>query len=357
MRHAMVPVAVLVTVLVTGCTDGPPRPAAPAAGALADSITDFLARSSSDDVRAVLVVAEDRTVVEEYYGSNADEYRNVFSVTKSVLATLVGIAVDEGLLALDDPLRELLPTRAGAMSPEVAGTTLEQLLTMSGGFPDTSNPSAGDRVFSAPDWVAAALAGAVRPPGQEFAYSDPGAHLVAAALAAATGRTVLDYAREKLFGPLGVDTDPAAEPSFTPAGLAEYEAAGLAWPVDPQGVHTGFGHLKLRPRDMAALGSLYLHGGTVDGQQVVSADWVRQATSVHVPDTGTAVGYGYLWWVDEVDGAAAGMAVGYGGQLVAVLPDRELVVVVSSDVGDHATVDGSTLTYLLDRVIAPAFEP
>ena len=120
-------------------------------------------------------------------------------------------------------------------------------------------------MFEQADWVAACLGSARRPAGKDFAYSDPGAHLVAAVLARATGRPVLDYARDKLFGPLGVDTEPAAEPLFAPEGIDEYEAADFAWPVDPQGIHTGFGHLKLRPRDMAALGSLYLHGGRVDG--------------------------------------------------------------------------------------------
>ena len=310
-----------------------------------------------DDVRAVLVIADDRTVVEEYYGTTADEYRNVFSVTKSVMSTLVGIAVHEGLLALDDSLGVLLPDYAGAMTAEVAGTTLEQLLTMTGGFRDTMNPSAGADVFEQADWVAACLGSANRPAGERFAYSDPGAHLVAAVLARATGRSVLHYAREKLFGPIGTDTDPAAEPRFAPAGIAEYEAADFAWPVDPQGIHVGGFGLKLRPRDLAALGSLYLHGGTVDGEQVVPEVWVLDATSMHVPARGPGEGYGYLWWVGEADGSAAYMAVGYGGQLVEVVPDRDLVVAVSTHVGLHATIDATQLIYLVDSVIAPAFTP
>ncbi|TFV79439.1 class C beta-lactamase-related serine hydrolase [Blastococcus sp. CT_GayMR19] len=353
-RGVVVPVLVLVATSVGGCTGSAPAPDPPPAVDLRGEISAHLDGSAMDDVRAVLVIAGDRTVVEEYYGTTANEYRNVFSVTKSVMSTLIGIAIDEGLLALDDTLAELLPAHAGAMTPEVAATTLEQLLTMTGGFLDTSNPSVGAVVFEQADWVAASLGSASRPAGVDFAYSDPGSHLVAAALAQATDRSVLDYAREKLFGPLGVDTDPAAQPSFTPEGLAEYEAADLAWPVDPQGLHTGFGHLKLRPRDMAALGSLYLHGGTVDGRQVVSEDWTLDATSMRVTARGPGDGYGYLWWVGEADGSPAYMAVGYGGQLVEVVPDRDLVVAISTDVGLHATVDATQLIYLVDSVIAPA---
>ncbi len=355
-RIVVLSVLLLVAGFLAGCPGSSTPPAAtPSAGELRGEIADYLERSALDDVRAVLVIADDRTVVEEYYGSTAEEYRGVASVTKSVLSTLIGIAIDEGLLELDDPLRDLLPTYAGAMGPEVAATTLEQLLMMSGGFLDTWNPSVGDPVFEQADWVAASLGSAVRPAGEGFAYSDPGTHLVAAALVQATGRPVLEYAREKLFEPLGVDTDPAAEPPATPEGLADYEAAGFAWPVDPQGIHVGPGGLKLRPRDMAALGSLYLHGGTVDGERVVSADWTLDATSMHVPARGAADGYGYLWWVGEADGSPAYLAWGFGGQLIEVVPDRRLVVAVSSHVGDHATVDHYALTYLVDSIIAPAF--
>ncbi len=342
----------LLLVLPAGCTGR--RGAEPdgfSPDRLRADISRYLGTTGLTDVRAVLVAVRDRVVVEEYYGTTAEEYRDVYSVTKSVLSTLVGIAVDEGLLGLEDPLSDLLPDRASTMSPAVAATTLEQLLTMTGGFSDTATGDPED-LFGEPDWVAACLASHVG--GRSFRYTDRGAHLIAAALARATGRSVLDYAREKLFDPLGVDTDPAAEPAPSPDYLAEYDAAGFAWPVDPQGVHLGWGELKLRPRDMAALGLLYLHGGMVDGRRVAPETWLRDATGMHVPANGEAEGYGYLWWVDELDDSPAYLAIGYGGQLVAVLPDRDLVVTVSTHVGDHSTVSASATTYLVDGVIAPA---
>src|SRR5215218_7233 len=326
-------------VVLAGCTDAEPAPRAPSADELRREIATYLADDDTmHGVRSVIVVVGDRPLVEEYYGTTAEEYRNVFSVTTSVLSTLVGIAVDQRLLDLDDPLRDLLPDYADEMSPEVGDTTLQQLLTMSGGFSDTATGRPED-LFTEPDWVAACLASRSRPAGR-FSYADRGAHLVAAALARATGRSVLDYAREVLFDPLGVETRPAA--------------GAFAWPADPQGIEHGWGNLTLRPRDMAALGRLYLHGGTFDGEQVVSTTWVRDATAMHVPASGAADGYGYLWWVGELDGSPAYLAVGLGGQLVAVLPDRDLVVVVSTDVGRYASVDVSSTTYLVDSVIAPA---
>ena len=108
---------------------------------------------------------------------------------------------------------------------------------------------------------------------------------------------------------------------------------------------------------MAALGSLYLHGGTVNGERVVSADWTRAATSTHVPARGAGDGYGYLWWVGETDGSPAYRAYGFGGQLVEVVPDRDLVVAVSTEVDDDVGVDRDALSYLVDNIIAPAFDP
>jgi CubicO group peptidase (beta-lactamase class C family) len=266
---------------------------------------------------------------------------------------LVGIAVDEGLLDVTQPLAELLPAYADRMTPEVAHTTLEQLLTQTGGFPDTLNGNAVE-VFKQPDWVASCLQSADERRG-EFHYSDPGVHLVAAVLAHATGRSVLDYAREKLFGPLGIDTVPAAQPVDGPAGFAEYQAADFAWPTDPQGINTGFGELKLHPRDMAAFGRLFLHQGRWNGEQVVSEDWVRTATVAHVTAGKLTDQYGYLWWVGAADGSPAYFALGYGGQMVAVVPDRDLVVVVASEVDEHAWVDNGSTIYLVDKVIAPLF--
>lgn len=107
------------------------------------------------------------------------------------------------------------------------------------------------------DWVPAILAdGTVREPGTRFAYSNSSSHLLAAVLAEATGQSVLDYARQVLFDPLGITTRPATTVVVTDdPGSARYDAApGFLWPQDPQGVHTGFGWAKLTARDMLALG-------------------------------------------------------------------------------------------------------
>ena len=168
-------------------------------------------------------------------------------------------------------------------------------------------------------------------------YSNESSHLLSPILAQATGRSVLDYAREKLFTPLGISTDNAAEPVLREDNIDAYESApGFGWAVDPQGYHFGAGGLKLTAPDQAKIGQLYLDKGQWDGRQVVSAAWVEDSTRAHAPAAGRvtlAQDYGYQWWVTTAAGHPAYAAMGYAGQLIEVVQDLELVVVVASAFG------------------------
>ena len=320
-----------------------------------DVIPDF------DQLRAVVVATEDRILFEQYYRSDPDTYRVVNSVTKSVVSTLIGIALHEGLIgSLDDTLAELLPKYADAMSTRVAGVTLRQLLTMTAGFPGTAGATAP--VFThSEDWVRNILTHPESAPGSRFLYSDGTSHLLAAVLEEATGTSALDFARSRLFEPLGIDTQPAFDPAAREQpqakALAEYQNAGFAWPRDPQGVSTGWWGIKLRPRDMVKLGQLFLAGGRWDNQQVVPADWVDQATTRHVAAEGHSDGYGYQWWTATTDGDEAFAAVGYGGQIIQVVPDRNVVVVTStemreSDMTSQGIDNGLLLNVIEDDIIS-----
>jgi CubicO group peptidase (beta-lactamase class C family) len=306
----------------------------PVAAAVA---ADFNTHTTDDQIRAIVVTVAGRTRFERYYGSSADESRSVFSVTKSVVSTLVGLAINEGKLRLDERLSAMLPRYAATMSPRVAAVTLRQLLTMTAGFPDTSS-GFGAELLSSPDWVRFILSHQDSAPGKLFAYSDYGAHLLSPILEQATGQPVLSYARSHLFDPLGIPTRPAAQPLADDAHLGEYERAGFAWPVDPQGHALGAADLKIRAQDMTRFGQLFLQGGQWEGKQVVPAAWVRQATSAQAGATFqpsidrrfAPTNYGYLWWVTTVDGTPSFFAAGLGGQLIQVVPARNLVIVVSS---------------------------
>ena len=280
-------------------------------------------------LRSVLVLADGRTVLERYYQGEQSDYHHVWSVTKSVMSTLIGIAIAQGKLqGVEQTLVELLPAYASDMSPAVAGTTCEQVLTMTGGF--GADPGELPRVVS--DWVGEILSEPLSAPGGRFHYANGGSHLLSAILVQATGMSTLDYARQVLFDPLGIPSTPAYEPTATGEDWESFdesfEAADFAWAVDPPGVHTGMWGLRLRAQDLARIGLMYLGNGQWQGRQVVPEGWVREATGAQV-DTGGGytTSYGYQWWVTTADGAPAYAALGTAGQVLAVVPDRDLVVV------------------------------
>lgn len=361
---AAIQATVVMAALLAGCSEpAPAPPAIPTAAELAAAVDRFIDESLAPGIRnrrAILVSVDGTLMVERYYDSNAEETAGVASVTKSVVSTLIGIAVSEGSLGLEQTLSELLPSHSDEMTSSIGGITLRQLLTMTAGLPadDGSDPRPAGS-----DWVTDILRrGTVRPPGAEFAYSSASSHLLAAILVEATDQPLLTYARDKLFDPLEIDTRPAFQPILElgrPDPLQAYDRAGFAWPRDPQGVHVGFGYLKMTAEDMVKLGNLYLDQGRWEGEQVVPSGWVRDATTSAVSATGGfgGTGYGYQWWITSAGEHPAFAAIGFGGQMIEVVPDLELVVVASTWFDEDVNFDSRIWETMTSQALVPAFEP
>jgi CubicO group peptidase (beta-lactamase class C family) len=347
------PGAVLSLALIAACaprapsgSGGDPRLAPPALGdglevatpgqvaMNAADLSSWLASAAADqhrDLRSVLVARKGRLVVEAYFdGADRDTPHDVRSVGKSVTSTLAGIALHEGRIAsLDLPLARLVPEMASSPAGK-AGVTLRRLLEMRSGLAvDDFDPRPGafgeEAMDAAPDRLRFAVSVPMAaPPGERFAYASLNTMLLGRAIAAATGRDLADYAREKLFAPLGFGR--------------------WQWRRDAQGQVIAQGNLLVRPRDLLKLGLLFQQGGRWHGRQVVPAAWIAEATGSRStlpedPTTGLGTlyrGYGYQWWTgSERAGAGAAtvplyFASGNGGQRLFVVPDRELVVVVTS---------------------------
>jgi CubicO group peptidase (beta-lactamase class C family) len=322
---------------------------------------DLSYRDEFRDLRAVLVDVCGIPVHEEYRETTPETTYNVFSVTKSFVGTLVGMALADGSLrSLDQTLGELLPKQKSVMSKQVAGITLRELLTMTAGLDaDQADVTVGGWVDTQ-HFVKAILEEGITGTRGTWAYSSATSHLLSAIVAEATGRSVLDYATEKLFEPLGIDTTGAAQPLVEPESAAAYDKASFAWPVDHQGVNFGGGGLKVRPRDMARLGQLYLDGGSWKGKQIVPAAWVREATRGQVAAPGGFGGdhYGYLWWPTAAASLPAFAAIGFGGQLIEVVPAKSLVVVFSTYVDSFGTtpprVEATTYQTIVSAAVVPA---
>jgi CubicO group peptidase (beta-lactamase class C family) len=344
------------------------RTAAPSQQGMDPQVLDDLDTQLSErypQVRSFLVVRHGYLVYEHYWhGFDAADGQELHSITKSIISALVGIALAEHKLkSLDQTIGELLAAHLPKHAdPRVRAITVRQLLTMTGGLPGDDQPTGGDvrlsrRLFQSRDWVEHILG---RPlattPGSSFAYSNASSHLLSAIVADATGQSTLAYARAKLFGPLGIHSDNVFQPRAgkppTPAQLRAYQQAAVAWPRDPQGYHFGFGETKLPARDLAKFGWLYLNGGRWNGSQVVPADYVRASTQPHteLPRLGPGGGYGYQWWTRRVGQHASFVAAGIWGQRILVLPDLDLVVVITTDAQQQL----ETAEELVDQTIVPA---
>ncbi len=268
---------------------------------------------------SLIVMRDGKPLLERYYdGASAAQPFPVFSITKSVVSALVGVAIADGKIAsLQQPLGELLDVPPSA-DPRVRRITLEQLLTMSAGWDD--EPVGG------PDVVRNLLSRPLaRDPGARWVYDNGSAHLVSAVLTRATGQSAAEYAQKRLFGPLNIRP--------------------LEWPADPQGNSSGSAGLVLRARELALLGELFRRGGEFGGRQLVPRSWVRASTAPHVETGQPQVRYGYYWWIGDATKTFA--AIGYGGQVIAVAPNERAVVVWTCDPGREPDTRVLLRDYLL----------
>lgn len=245
---------------------------------------------------------------------------DVQSITKSVVALLVGIALDRGSIKnVDAPLLSFFPEYADLVSAARQRITLRDLLTMQAGLDWPLSPylSMARRVTAAPDPYRVVLEQPmVAEPGRKWRYNNGVADLIGGVVQKATGRPLDQFARDVLFEPLGI-------------GDWEW---GRMVNGDP-GASWG---LRLRPRDLAKIGQLVLDNGSWHGRQIVSADWIREMTLPRIvtPD----FSFGYLWWRDwsSVEGRRIEWigGRGWGGQCLNIIPKLALVVVVTAGVYD-----------------------
>jgi len=280
-----------------------------------DELDQFL---TSGETSAFLVV-RDGVLVHEWYeeGRSPDELHNSFSVSKSILSTTIGMAVEEGYISsINDPITDYVPELL-ERDPRFGDITLRHLITMSSGIAydeEARSPFADEvNTYFGTDLRRSAMNNptVVEEPGVTWLYNNYNPQLLGMALERATGMTISEYTSESWWGPMGAEAD-------------------ASWSVDSfynrfeQSAH-GF---NARPRDLARFGLMFANDGMVDGVQVISPEWVQKATA----PTNVSIGrndfleqnYNYFWWVLP-DGRFS--AQGNLGQYVFVSPEDNLVIV------------------------------
>ena len=292
-------------------------------------------------VHAILIERNGKLIYEEYFDGfderwgqplgyvsmKVDTKHDLRSMTKSVVSALVGIAVGDGAIpSLDQPVIKWFPEYPDLDTPERRRVTLAHVLSMTSGFEWNEEVPYNDprndeiRMSRDKDPLRYALSQSFKhDPGVEFNYNGGLTHVMAAVLERATKMPVEDYARTKLFEPLGI-TD-------------------VEWVGDLAGMPAAASGLRLRARDAAKFGSLFLNGGKWNGKQVIPATWVDLSTRRHFrfrertgPDAGGSFGYSYFWWYSCYPTprglVEARTAVGNGQQRIFVLKDLDMVVTI-----------------------------
>jgi CubicO group peptidase (beta-lactamase class C family) len=301
-------------------------------------MADRLAASSDPRIHAVLIARSGKLVFERYFSGSdeisgrifgrrvenvtfdADTLHDVKSVSKCVASLAVGIALDRGLIgSINEPIFSFFPELSDLRTPEKDRIRLSHALTMSMGLgwveaiPSNEGNNDEERMHTASDPCRYVLGLPVTTPaGQEFFYNTGALTLVSAIIRKAAGRPLDEFAREALFEPLGTTQ--------------------VEW-VRYKGDTDAGGGLRLRPRDMAKIGQLVLAGGRWNDRQVVSKAWIETSTAPKLKATDNQ-SYGYLWWLGrsrfngrEIQWVGA---LGRGGQSIRIVPELDLVVVVTA---------------------------
>ena len=295
-----------------------------------NAVMDKYVQSAKDqnlNIQSVMVLQHGKVLYEKWWnGGEAQKPHVLNSVSKTFTSAAVGLAINEGLLSLDDKLVSFFPDDLPAEPSEnLKKVTIRNLLTMNCGH--DSEPS-GDNGES---WVKSFLAWPVQhEPGTYYCYNSRGTYMLSAIVQKVTGKKIVDYLQPRLFDPLGIEAP--------------------HWDESPEGINCGGWGLYLKTEDLAKMGQLLLQKGKWNGKQVLPEEYVTEATRAQVPcqpswiradkveesgltpeNSDWVLGYGYQVWRCRHN---AYRADGAGGQYIIVIPDKDAVVINTADLQD-----------------------
>ena len=289
------------------------------------SLTEQIRTGKFKGIHSFLIVKNGKLVHEAYFkGYNQDSLQEIFSITKSVSSTLIGIAVDKGFIEnVEHSVIDLLPQyKQEIKNPNISKIKLEHILTLSTGLEwDERSYSYSDprntetQMVDTSDWMKFVL---TRPqqhePGTVYNYNTGSVHLLSAIIKNASDLYADEFAEKYLFEPLGITV--------------------YHWNKDKKGYPcTGATHggLRLRARDLVKFGQLILRDGNWKGRQIVSQDWINKATAKQMEIANNINSMGYLWWPGSYTFKEKKISYiasfGYGGQTLYIVPDLDLVFI------------------------------
>lgn len=287
------------------------------------------------NMAGLVVLKDGKTAYENYWnGCTAESRVHVYSVTKSILSLLIGIAVDKGYIGdIDQKVWDFFPEYAVKNAEKtIQDITVRNLLTMTAPYRYESGPELYMAYFTSPDRVTFTLdllggGGRIG----EFLYTPlVGPDLLSGILAKATGQSVPDFAAEHLFTPLGITAPHTVMLESAEEQGAFNESTDISgWVADAAGTHSGGWGLTLSACDMAKIGHLCLEGGMWNGKRILSRKWMEESMKEHSRWEEMDLPYGYLWWIPD-DKQKAFAAMGDGGNVIYYNTQKRLVVSITA---------------------------
>ncbi|HDR8180774.1 TPA: serine hydrolase [Bacillus thuringiensis] len=289
---------------------------------------DQIIQEEYKNMNGMLVVQKGNVIFEKYYnGHGTDDTSHVASVTKTIISALIGICIDKGYIkSVDQRVIEFFPE----YKLKASEVTVRHLLTMTAPYPFVDWQESLEELCTQEDWVQYTL-NRMGNGGEigSFKYSSAGAHVLSAIITSATGKSAREFANEYLFQPLGMREIPNYNmKAFGFDDLFGKDVKG--WVHDPNGISTGGWGLTLTVKDMVKFGQMYLNEGIHNGKQILSKSWIKESTTMNQNQ------YGYLWWLREEDGIFSYCAMGDGGNMICCIPEKDLVIVIASEMIPNA---------------------
>ncbi|WP_308780699.1 serine hydrolase [uncultured Clostridium sp.] len=285
------------------------------------------------NITGIVVLKDGEVQYENYYnGCNSKSRIHVYSVTKSIISILIGIAIDKGYIkSINEKVLNYFPDyKVIKREKTIQKITLKDLITMTAPYKYIIPPYI--KYFTSDDMVKFSLdyLGGIGKIGK-FKYTPLiGPDILSGILKNVTGQSVLDFARENLFLPLGINIEGNIKFNSKEEQLAFNEATNISgWVIDTAGTNTAGWGLTLSPMDMAKIGQLYLDGGIYNGKQIVSKEWIEESTKEHSRFKKLNLPYGYLWWVNN-DSDKGFAAIGDGGNIIYVNITKNIVVAITA---------------------------
>lgn len=324
-----------------------------------DKVTELENKINDDysNIAGMVILKDGKTIYENYFNECTAASRiHVYSVSKSIISILIGIAADKGYIkSIDQKVLDFFPDyTAKRREKTIQNVTLKDLLTMTAPYKYKCAPYTYIKYFMSDDRVRFTL-DLLGGKGQigEFRYTPlVGPDILSGILVKSTGRSVLDFAAENLFSPLGITVEHNVIFHSAKEQRAFNKAKSISgWAADGAGINAGGWGLTLSPADMAKIGQLCLDGGRWNGKQIVSAGWINESTKEHSRWEKINLPYGYLWWiVDEKEHACA--AMGDGGNVIYFNTEKKIVVSIASLFIQNA----KDRVELIKNYIEPIFE-